>query len=76
MENLAPPVHPRHTAGAPANFDFAEEAKPAIALPNPAARETADARRTGSAETAGAGGAGPAAAHQGHAAGHRPGTAG
>ena len=25
MENLAPPVHPRHTADAPANFDFAEE---------------------------------------------------
>jgi hypothetical protein len=39
MESLAPPVHARNAPDAPTNFDFTEEAKPAIALPNPAARE-------------------------------------
>jgi hypothetical protein len=43
MENFAPPVHVRYAADTPADVDVAEEAKPTIALPNPAAREVADA---------------------------------
>ena len=42
MEDLAPPVHARNAPDTPANFDFAEETRPAAALPNPAAREAED----------------------------------
>jgi hypothetical protein len=42
MENLAPPVHARNAPVAPANFDLAEETRPAAVLPNPAAREAED----------------------------------